>query len=80
MQRHLPLGCLGLQLSDRVGTKLDKAPKVALGEDVIRHEPRDLPGAQTCEQAKKKGPVKDPVLSFQQMSDVSTRETDLRIS
>ena len=74
MQRHLPLSCLGLQQSHRIGPDADKPPQVALGCDVLRHEPTDLPRAHACEQPEEQCTVQHPVLGCQQDADLVIRQ------
>ena len=59
----LPL-CLGLQLSYSIGLDLDEPAKVPLADDITDHKSADLPRAHPCQQAKKKGARKHPVLGF----------------
>ena len=74
MQGHLPLSGLGLQQAHPIGPDADKAPQVALGCDVLRHEPTDLPRAHACEQPEEQSTVQHPVLGCQQDADLVIRQ------
>ena len=46
MQRHLPLGSLGLQLPDVIWSHPDEPPEVALADDILSEEAAGFPRAQ----------------------------------
>jgi hypothetical protein len=49
VQRHLPLGSLGLQLPDVIGSYPGKPPQVPLAGDILSEESTSFPRAQPCE-------------------------------
>ncbi len=57
MHWDLPLCCLGLQQPQLIGPDKEEPPEVALGHEVLPHEPNSFTRPHTREQADKQNPT-----------------------
>lgn len=66
VQRHLPLRCLGLELTDGVWTNPNEAAEVAFVQDILGHQPTYLTGAHASEKPEQQSLADHPIIGTQQ--------------